>query len=162
MVTIIETTILATSPEAIWNFLTHIQDKDNYKVWHPQDHIIAKLLKGNPEQEGAIIYCEERLGRHLFKLRYKLTGTKRPHFLQYKPTAPLSWLHLGKATFEIQKLNERESKLIATVTYGSGLPILSMLTDWMSERIVEHASITKHMREEGHNLKQILEFKKEL
>ncbi len=44
--TILEDTVeIYTTPEKIWEFRANMDD--NYKVWHPQDHIFFDGPRGN-------------------------------------------------------------------------------------------------------------------
>jgi uncharacterized protein YndB with AHSA1/START domain len=44
-------------PEKIWEFFTNLEQ--NYKTWHPEDHILFKWTEGPPMEEGSRFYAEQ-------------------------------------------------------------------------------------------------------
>ena len=52
-----------TTPEKIWEFFTNL-DK-NYLLWHPEDHIVFKWVKGKPMTTGSYYYGEEIMNSKL-------------------------------------------------------------------------------------------------
>jgi len=79
--TITEETVIRTTPERIWNFLVSLHTDGNYKKWHPKDHVLYKLLKGDMAHVGSEAYFEEHLGAFTLKLRYRLTVARFPEYL---------------------------------------------------------------------------------
>lgn len=58
---------IKTTPERIFDFFAHIEE--NYKAWHPEDHVVLRLIKGKPLEKGAIGYFEEYLHGKLHKAK---------------------------------------------------------------------------------------------
>lgn len=157
MVKIVKETIIEAKPEAVWEFLTNLEKNDNYRKWHPKDHIKLICLKGNLQDVGSIIYFEEHLGKFLLKLKYKITrSTIAPYYLEYVATFPLSLLHAGKAYFKIEPMGNTGSRLLAGAEYGYNIPFIGELLDDVIETKIKRKDIEKHMEEEGENIRQLL------
>ena len=58
---------IKTTPENIWEFFTNLEQ--NYKSWHPEDHVLFKWTKGKPMETGSAWYGEEFLGGNLKKFK---------------------------------------------------------------------------------------------
>ena len=56
MITLRDTIQIKASPEKIFEVFTHL-DK-NFRSWHPKEHVECRYLKGNPLEEGSILYFE--------------------------------------------------------------------------------------------------------
>ena len=50
---------IKTTPEKIFNFLTRLVDDKSYRAWHHEDHVSLRWLKGQPWEEGSVVYAEE-------------------------------------------------------------------------------------------------------
>jgi len=157
MQTINEKTIIKSPPEKVWEFLTTLHKGDNYHQWHPHDHIIYRLKKGDMQTIGSKAYFEERIGTFKLKLTYQLTKAQYPSYLEYSPAFPLSLLNLGKASFALKSIEANATELTAYVRYGYGLPIMGGLIDFLIRMFVKKADAEKHIREEGENLKRLLD-----
>ena len=157
MRTITEEIIIKATPVEIWNFLTNLHRDDNYKKWHPKDHIAYVMRKSSMGKVGGIAYFSEHVGKFTLKLSYTLTQTNNLYFLEYKAAWPLSWLHAGKGTFTMEPIDNQTTRFIAYAEYGYDLPIIGKLIDRIVEKIIKYDDARKHMHEEGENLKAILE-----
>ena len=52
MITIKEETIIKTTPENVFNFLTQIDSL--YKAWHPKDHVFCKRIYKKLNERGCL------------------------------------------------------------------------------------------------------------
>lgn len=157
MRTITEEIIIHATSEKIWYFITNLHLDNSYKRWHPSDHIAYYLRKGNMGEAGGIAYFVERIGKFTFRLFYKTTKANYPSYLEYKAAPPLSWLYAGKGTFTLEAVGAENTRFIAYVEYGYDVPIIGKIVDWLIERIVKYDDARKHVREEGENIKKLLE-----
>lgn len=157
MNTITEKTIINASPSKVWEFLTNLHKDDNYKKWHPQDHISFTLLKGNSATPGSVMYIQERLGNFILRLPYRLRQSTFPNYLEYTLVFPLSLLRLGKGYFRMDYVKPGVTNLTAYVEYGYSMPIISETVDWFISLFIDKFAAEKHIHEEGENIKRLLE-----
>ena len=136
---------IATSPERVWGWLTQLAR--DYREWHP-DHVSARWVIGTPNQVGSVLEAVEWIGGHREKLRLELTAIDPPHRLEYHLRGPISLLLPG-GSFRIEPAGGG-SRFEATVQYRFG-----MLAQRLFKRRV--AALQRHMREEGENLRRLLE-----
>jgi hypothetical protein len=153
---VLEDTIkIKTTPEQIFGFLTGIVDDDSYRSWHKKDHVSFRWLKGQPWSENSILYAEEYIHGKLHKLKFKITKIKPFERIEYVPLSPLVRKFLPRNEFVI-KQEGAYCFFTASGVYRVG---------WIGKTFFKKAidkglsSVKKHMREEGENLKEILEKK---
>jgi len=144
---------IKTTPEKIFNFLTGIVDDASYRAWHKDDHVSFRWLKGQPWTEGSVMYVEEYLHGKLHKLKFVVTKIVPNEKIEYAPVSRLLRKFFPKNQFIIEQKGE-SCLFIASGTYRVG---------WIGKaffgKAIEKglASVEKHMKEEGENLKKILE-----
>ena len=134
-------------PEKIYNWLTNFFTK-KYKIWHPRDHLSAKWIKGKNFEVGSVMYAEEYLGRKLEKLSAKTIKNTRNKLIEYKFLFPHSIISSG-GSFAI-KPHKNGSIFTATLDFRFG----AILSKLMPSKV---EVLKKHMKEEGENLKKLLE-----
>lgn len=134
-----------TKPEQIWQFWANM-DK-NYKSWHPEDHILFRWTKGKPMEEGSKIYAEEIVGGKLLKIKVTCVDVipNRKFALIY----PFPTSLFAKYEYVIEPRGKNTAFTAYTyLKYPS----------FAKKRIQSAVEIgEKHVREEGENLKKILE-----
>jgi len=145
MITLTDSIEIKTTPEKIFDWFVHFEK--NFKAWHP-DHVECRWLKGEQFEEGSILYVEEYLHGKSHKIKF--LGTKvEPHKkIEYTLLFPTSII-LPKGSFLIEPKGE-SCIFTATLSFRFG-KILSKLVKSRVE------ATKKHMREEGDNLKKLLE-----
>jgi hypothetical protein len=134
-------------PEVIYGWFKNNFVKD-YKKWHPKDHILAKWLKGKGFEPGSVLYAEEYLGEHIEKLTFKLIKNIPDNLIEYKVLFPESIICSG-GSFLIEPRG-KGSRFTATLTFRFGF----ILSKFLSKRA---NALKRHMKEEGENLKKLLE-----
>jgi uncharacterized protein YndB with AHSA1/START domain len=134
-----------TPPGRIWSWLTRLSE--HYTRWHP-DHVSADWERGEPNQIGSVLRAVEYLGGHREQLRFEMIDVDPPRRMEYRIRG-LHSLLLPGGSFEIAPDGEG-SKFTAGIRYRFGP---------LTERILKHrvAALRTHMREEGQNLKRLLE-----
>jgi hypothetical protein len=141
------------SPERVYEWLVQrFKDKESYQAWHPE-HVDIRWIKGEPLQEGSIIYAEEYLHGDLHKLKFRITRIVPNRVIEYRSLFPLSILSPGN-TFLIEP--KGGNSCIFTAKGSLRMP------RWLFKRLhKKHKSkieaTEQHMKEEGENLKKALE-----
>ena len=143
--TLTDTVEIATTPQKVWEFWVNMDA--NYKSWHPEDHILFRWIKGQPLTEGAVAYAEETVGGRLLKGKVTYTEVAPPRHFCLRPPFPKSLFVYYE--YRIEPRGEKTAFIAMThLRYPA-----------FSRRHVEAllAVGKKHVREEGENMKKILE-----
>ncbi|MGB5187532.1 MAG: SRPBCC family protein [Acidimicrobiia bacterium] len=132
-------------PEAVWDWLSTMCE--HYTEWHP-DHVSAEWVHGEPNQVGSILEAVEDLGGTREVLRLEMVSINPPHGFEYRIRGPISLLLPGGA--------------FAVVTDGGGARFTASISyrfGRLTERLFSRrtAVLRRHMKEEGENLKRIVE-----
>ncbi len=135
-------------PEKVFNFLTNLKDNASYKAWHP-DHLVLHWIKGEPFQEGSVVYFEEYLHGKLHKGKFIGTKVIPNRLIAYKPPFPLSIL-FPRNQFVIEPTDDGGCIFTAIINIRMG-----PLGKKLSRKQID--GVKRHMKEEGENLKAILE-----
>ena len=151
MITIKEVTIIKTSQENIFNFLTSIDSL--YKTWHPNDHVFCKSIYKDLNERGCLFHFLETIGGFPLYLILIVSKIKKNEYIEYRPIFPLSVFNLGKGSFAIERVSDELSKLTAYVEYGNHFGLL----DKILQLFVKTEMLKKHIEEEGQNIKNYLE-----
>ena len=136
---------IKVTPQKTFDWLVHLEE--NYKAWHP-DHVECYWLKGKPAAEGSILYVEEYIHGSLHKMRSRITKIEPTERIEYKFLFPMS-LICPEGSFIIEPKGE-SCIFTATLSFRFA-KILPKLAKGRVE------ALKKHMREEGENLKRLLE-----
>ena len=145
MITLQDSIRINRQPAIIFEWFNHFVE--NYKSWHP-DHVKAKWVKGKNFEKGSILYAEEYLGGRLEKLSFKITNCIENELIEYKLLFPESIICSG-GSFAIQP-HDNGSIFTAALTFPFGGLFLK-ITKQRAE------ALRTHMKEEGENLKSLLE-----
>ncbi|MGC9777845.1 MAG: SRPBCC family protein [Candidatus Heimdallarchaeota archaeon] len=142
---LIDTIKIKAKLEKIFQWFLKLSE--NYCDWHP-DHIKAEWQKGNPFEVGSILYSEEYLHGKNHKMKFRTIEVIPNRLIRYKMLFPGNLISTkGKFVFE----PKGESTLFtATLDFRFG----RLLTRFASE---QKKQLIKHMKEEGKNLKKIIE-----
>lgn len=139
--------------EKVFNYLTSIVDDATYRAWHEKDHVSFKWLLGEPWSEGSVFRAEEFLHGKLHKFTCVVTKVEINRRIEYAPVSKFLKLFLPKSEFLIEPKDDR-CLFVASGTYRIG---------WIGKKFFHRAiekglaSVKKHMKEEGENIKQALE-----
>jgi hypothetical protein len=147
MITLEDSIEIKTTPEKIFEWLKSL-DK-HYRNWHP-DHVKWVNETGGLD-EGDIVYYEEYIHGKLHKIRSKITKTEENKRIQFKNLFPKSIL-FPKGSFIIEPGGK---SCIFTAT-------LSIRFGWLLSKLAKSKfeAGKRHIKEEGKNLKRLLETKK--
>ncbi len=144
---------IRTTPEKIFEFLSTLVDDKSYRSWHSDDHVALRWLKGSPWQEGSVVYAEEYFDGKLHKLTFIVTRVVPNREIEYIPVSRFRRRYAPKYTFSVEP---KDASCVFTAAVYVRVPLLPRL---LAKKRVERgfSSIQKHMKEEGENLKRILE-----
>ena len=112
-----------------------------------------RWIEGFPWQEGSVIYAEEYFHWKLHKLTFVVTKVVPNREIEYVPVSRFLRRYAPKNTFSIEP---KSASCVFTATVHLRLPLLPRL---LAKKSVKRglSSVRKHMKEEGENLKKILE-----
>lgn len=144
MITLRDSIEMKTTAERIFEFFVHFEE--NYHAWHP-DHVKAYWM-GEPAKEDSILYCEEYLHGELHKMKFLGTKVEQNKKIEYKLLFPMSII-CPKGSFLIEPKGEN-CIFTATLSFRFGWLFLRFAKDRVE-------AIKKHIKEEGENLKKLLE-----
>jgi len=141
---------IRTTPENIWDFFVNLEK--NYVPWHPKDHLVFKWTKGKPMELGSHFYAEEIMGGKVVKIRGYACEVVPNRKIFFRYSLPLSILAPGTGSLIETK---GSTSVFTAVSYIRAGNLLSKLSRKEMERSI--AVHKTHVREEGENLKAILE-----
>jgi hypothetical protein len=144
---------IKTTPEKVFNFFFHLVDDESYRDWHPDDHVAFRWIKGRPWEEGSVGYAEEYIHGKLHKLKFVITKLIPNRLIEYAPTSWFRRIYFPKNRFTV------EPKQGACIFTAQGTIRVGWLIRILAKKRLERglSSVRKHMKEEGENLKRILE-----
>lgn len=135
-----------TTPDHVFAFFEGMAD--NYLRWHP-DHLSFRWVAGRGIAEGVAFHFEERIAGKLLRKTVRLTRVLPGRLIEFAPTNRLFRLILPSITFAIE-IDGTEVIVRQTIWLRIG-----PLGAWLNRR--EFAAVARHMREEGLNMRRLLE-----
>ena len=149
MITLKDSIEIKATPEEVFEWLIQrFKSKEAYQAWHP-DHVDIRWIKGEPLQEGSIIYAEEYLHGQLHKLKFRITKVVPNKEIEHRALFPFSLFAPGNA-FIIEPKGKNNSVFTATSLFRAG-PLFKIL----GKKQIE--ATKRHIKEEGENIKRALE-----
>jgi len=150
MVALMDSIKIKENPEKIFNALIKIFSTEKYyKMWH-KGHTICKWLKGKQFEKGSILYAEEYLHGKLHKMKFIGTNLVRNKKVEFKLLFPTS-LFCPKGSFIIEQGKEH-----SIFTANLYFRFSRFFNKYAKDRV---DAVKRHMKEEGENLKKIVENK---
>ena len=153
-VSITDSIRINTRPEEIFGFLTGIVDDETYRAWHTEDHVSFQWLEGEPWAVGSIARAGEYMHGKVHTLKFIVTDVEPSKRIVFAPVSRLLRTFTPYNEFLIEKDGDG-CLFSATVTYRLGRILNALLVKFMVM-----AGVKKHMKEEGENLKALLEKEK--
>ena len=141
-----ERTFIAAPPEQVFAFFADMAD--NYLRWHP-DHIAFRWVDGSGLEPGVVFAFEEIIGGQRMTKRVRFIDVVPDRALAFEPTSRLLRLILPRIGFTIEPRPDG-CDLVASLHIRTG-PVGA----WLNRR--ELMAVRQHMKEEGENLKRIVE-----
>jgi hypothetical protein len=141
------------TPQQVFNFLLHLVDDASYRAWHPDDHAAFRWIKGNPWEKESIGYAEEYFHGKLHKFKFRVGNVVPNREISYAPVSRLLRMFFPESSFHIEPTGKG-----CIFTGGVHLRIGRLAKTFAKHRLEKGlTSVKKHMKEEGENLKRILE-----
>ena len=141
---------IKTTPEKIWDFFYNLEK--NYKTWHPEEHVLFKWTEGKPMETGSKWYGEEYLNGKLRKLKGTISEAVPNRKISFKFPFPMSLVSPG---FEWLIEPEGSNSVFTAVGYIRCIGFYRLIAKKHMDELIEVDK--KHVKEEGENLKKILE-----
>jgi hypothetical protein len=144
---------IQTTHMEVFRFFLQIVDDASYQAWHPEDHVAFRWVKGVPWQEGSVAYSEEYLHGKLHKFKFLINKVVADREIELVPLTRFMRIFFPWSRFSIEP---REGYCVFT---ASGVMRVGRLARLLARRRLDEglSSVRKHMKEEGENLKRILE-----
>lgn len=141
------------TPERIFGFFLQIVDDASYRAWHPEDHVAFRWIRGEPWQEGSAAYAEEYIHGKLHKFNFLVNKVVANREIELVPLSRFLRIYFPRNTLLIERRNA------SCVFTASGVLRVGPLAKLLARNKLERglSSVRKHMKEEGENLKRILE-----
>ncbi|HAA22565.1 MAG TPA: SRPBCC family protein [Cytophagales bacterium] len=121
----------------------------NYLNWHPE-HQVFEWRKGKGLAVGNVFYFEEELNGKLMKKETYFTDIIPNRYIEFKMTKGLYRWFIPKLTFIMEP--EGDGCVFTGQVFLQGF---GPLAKWANRK--DFAAVRQHMKEEGQNLKRILE-----
>lgn len=137
---------IRSTPEAFFDFFEKMEE--HYTDWHP-DHRLFRWVDGRGVEEGVTFYFEEVIGGELMKKKVVFTRVEEARHLEFTFTNRLLRLIMPRISFHAEPKDD--GILVTAEIHVRTGPIGA----WLNRR--EFDAVRRHMREEGENLKRILE-----
>ena len=149
MISLKDSIEIHTTPRRLFTWLERMPQE--YQSWH-QDHVACQVICGSMLEVGSEIECQEYLHGKLHTMRFRMTKVvpdKRIEFVV---------IGIGRGAFDVQIIGDAV-RFIAELDIGSDAPIIGRFFDLIFSSFFQQRieAMRKHMAEEGHNLKEILE-----
>jgi len=153
MITLRDSIEINGSSEKVFMQLTrYLTNGEFYKSWHPE-HVELRWIKGEPLQEGSVLYAEEYLQGYLHKFKFRITRIVPDKLIVYRPLFPLSIIATGNV-FSIELKEESRSTFTAEGHIRFPLWLFKKVHKSHEGKLI---ASQKHMKEEGENIKRAVE-----
>jgi len=148
MITLKDSIEIRTAPERVFSGLIKVFSSEEYfKRWH-KDHVKCQWRKGKPFEIGSVLYVEEHLHGKVHRMKFLGTRVEPNRKIEYRLLFPTSII-CPRGSFVMEPKGE-SCIFTATLSFRLGW----VFSIFARGRVV---AIRKHMKEEGENLKKLLE-----
>ena len=148
MIRLHDTVHINATPERIWAWLDRLPR--HYRDWHPS-HVGCRYVRGDHLSVGAVLRVCERLHGKLHSLTLRADVIVPDRLLRYSGRG-------FRGAFMLEPAGTG-TRFTAQLEVGTDLPFIGRLLDLVLRRLMATrlSAIQEHMREEGQNLKRLLE-----
>jgi len=141
---------IKVKPEKIWEFFSKLEE--NYKSWHPEDHLTFQWTHGEPLEENSTCYAEQYVFGKIQKYHGTCVKIVPNRKIVIKFAFPVSivspkieWLIEPKGSHSI----------FTAITFMRFGKLYQKLFKRRMKNLIE--AHDKHVMKEGENLKRLLE-----
>lgn len=152
-ITLTDSIEIRATPEKVFSFITGLVDDDSYRAWHPEDHVSLRWVHGRPWEEGSIARAAEYMHGRLHKLRFTVTRVVPNAEIHYAPASRFLRRYVPGNAFYMERRGDR-CLFTATGTLRVGWIIRTCMPNKLDYGL---SCVRQHMKEEGENMKKILE-----
>ena len=148
MIELRDSIAIDVAPARVWEWLRQLPH--HYREWHPA-HLSCRYERGESLAVGTVLDVEEDLHGRRHRLRLRATEVVPGRLVRYRD-------HGFSGAFLIEP-DGAGSRFTAELRFGVRVPVVGRALDWLARRLLARqlAAIQAHMREEGANLKRLLE-----
>jgi hypothetical protein len=148
MIALRHSILIHAPPARVWAWLNELPL--HYREWHPA-HVACRFDRGDSLQVGAGLCIEEYLHGRLHRLRLRATEVTTNRLMRYRN-------HAFAGAFILEPA-DGGTRFTAELTFGLRAPVIGNVLDAIARRLLARrlAAMQVHMREEGDNLKRLLE-----
>lgn len=146
-----DATEIRTTPENIWKFFINLEQ--NYKSWHPKDHIVFKWTKGKPMETGSHYYGEEIMNGKVKKFKGIIGEAIPNRRIVFHFSFPVT---LFSPHFEWRIEPKGKNSVFTAITIIRCAKLYRIIMGKKGWNALLKTG-RRHVREEGENLKRILE-----
>jgi len=132
-------------PARIYDWFLHLDR--HYRQWHA-DHRECYWLRGNGTRTGDVLFASEILHGVLHKLRFRMTRIEPGRYMGFDVLGLPGWL-VPTGYFSAES-TARGARFSAGLEVRGGWLLRVLLPG-------QYRALITHMREEGENLKRLLE-----
>lgn len=149
MITLRDTIEIKAHPSELFDWFSDLPR--HYRAWHP-DHVLCRFEGSKTLGPGARLYAEEILHGKLHKLHFTITDVRHPSRVGYRIAPGL------RGSFIAQE-SGNGTLFTAEIDLGFEFPILGAMVDRLLRAFFTPiiSVVEEHMKEEGVNLKHIME-----
>ncbi len=141
--------VVDAPPEDVFEFFRSM-DHDRYLAWH-DEHRDFRLVEGEWVEEGASAFFDEEIGDERITSTVRYTDVRPANYIEFRDENWLMRLFNPKNAFLFEPV-EGGTRVVAEVNLRIGP--LERLSKTVHAELEE---LRRHMREEGENLKRLVE-----
>jgi hypothetical protein len=144
-----DTVTIAVRPETVWHWFENLSR--HYRAWHPA-HLDCRHVRGDRLAAGAVIQMDEEVHVRRHSLTLRADRVVPGRLLRYSASGL-------RGAFILEPAGAG-TRFTAEMEVGSRLPVVGRLLDAVLRRLLARqlSAIAPHVREEGVNLKRLLEW----
>jgi hypothetical protein len=151
-IVVTESIEINTSPAMLFSYLTGIVDDEGFKTLNA-NNVSFRWLKGEPWVEGSIAYAEKNLHGKPHRFTFIISRVVPNRQIEYRPASRVNRIIFPKKEFIIEQTTDG-CRFISSATFQIG---------WIGKKLFRRkiddglSIFRAYLREEGRNLKRILE-----
>ena len=138
--------LVGAAPSALFRFFEKMEE--NYTAWHPDHHHFV-WRKGRGCKEGNVFFFDETIAGQRQPKEVVFTKVVPDRSIEFAPTNRFFRLFLPSISFRFEP-EGRATRFVAQIVLRMG-----PLARWLHRK--EFEVVHQHMREEGENLKSMVE-----
>lgn len=148
MIRLRDSILIDVPPERVWAWLVELPA--HYRAWHPA-HVTCRYERGTSLEVGAVLYVEEELHGRRHRLCLQATEVIPGRVMRYRSRG-------FRGAFLLEPVTGG-TRFTAELDFGIRTPGIGSALDAIMRRVLAGrlAAFRTHMRQEGENLKRVLE-----